>query len=367
MKATTLAKTENKLRPLLTKLPPKFVISEYSKGRLYFLDKLKEESSYEHCINPGLARELWGIKFKSPIMNAAGIFKNGDCYEIAAKQGASAYLGGTGTWNSRKGNEKFGISLPFAPYPRSHSASNWLGLPNDGDIVNSNRASKLERIAGCPVGWSVMVSPDYQGEEKLINLVKGMWLYKEAGVDFLEINESCPNTGDNHLQDSYLAERLKYVKEQFLDKRDKRIPVVVKFSNDTTIDQVPRLLDLLFEYGYDGVNFGNTSVDYDRRRWMINLKERKLYDFFINKFGGGVSGRPLKKDSLKLASRAVEYVKSKKPSQEFHVIRTGGIENIEDIKESEKHGISLNQWYTGYIENFAKYGHDVYRELFKEL
>ena len=367
MKATTLARVENRLRPFLIRLPPKFVISEYSKGRLDFLMKLKEESSCEHYINPNLSRELWGIKFKSPIMNAAGMFKNGECYEMVAKQCAGAYLGGTGTWNPRNGNERLDISLPFVPYPRSHAASNWLGLPNEGDVINAERASKLERIADCPVGWSVMGSPDFQGEEKLINLVKGMWLYKEAGVDFIEINESCPNTENRFLQDSGLAERLKYIKEKFLDKRDRRIPVIVKFSNDTVLKQVPRLLDLLFQYDYDGVNFGNTSVDYERRRWMIDLKERRLYDFFVKTFGGGISGKPLKKDSLHLASFAVDYANVKKPSQEFHVIRTGGIETIEDIKESERAGISLNQWYTWYIENFAKYGHNVYSRLFIEF
>ena len=195
--------------------------------------KLKEESSCEHYINPNLSRELWGIKFRSPIMNAAGMFKNGECYEMVAKQGAGAYLGGTGTWNPRNGNERSDISLPFAPYPRSHAASNWLGFPNEGDLINAKRASKLERIVGCPVGWSVMGSPDYQGEEKLRNLVKGMWLYKEAGVDFLEINESCPNT--SHKQDVGLESRLKFVKENFLDQRKRVLPVIVKFSNKFSV------------------------------------------------------------------------------------------------------------------------------------
>ena len=40
------------------------------------------------------------------------------------------------------------------------------------------------------------------------------------------------------------------------------------------------------------------------------------------------------------------------------------IETLKDIQESEKAGISLNQWYTGYFENFAKHGHDVYDKLF---
>ncbi len=366
MKATTLATWERRLRPFVTKLPPQIVVSRYSQGRLDFLAKLKEEIPSETYVPPeNLSRELWGIRFRAPIMNSAGMFKNGECYEMVAKQGAGAYLGGTGTWNSRRGNEKNGVYLPFVPYPRSHSASNWLGLPNDGDEVNSQRASKLERIAGTPVGWSIMGSPDFQGEEKLRYLVEGMKLYAQSGVDFLEINESCPNTAHGRPQDDDLANRLRYVKEHFLDQRTRRLPVVVKFSNDTQVEQAPTLLDLLFELEYDGVNFGNTSTAYIQRREIIDPNEGKLFDFYTQTFGGGVSGKPLRESSLELAGRAVEYARAGSPSQEFHVIRTGGIETWDDIQDSERAGVSLAQWYTGYFENFAKHGHDVYRQLFE--
>lgn len=364
MKATTLAKIERKIRKAVVLLPPKFVVSKYSSGRLEFLKKLNEDVPEKSYLPPEeFSRVLWGIRFRSPIMNAAGMFKNGESYEVVAKQGAAAYLGGTGTWNARLGNNKEGINLPFAPYPRSHAASNWLGLPNDGDDANSKRAAKLERVADCPVGWSIMGSPDLQGEDKLKSLVEGMKLYERAKVDFIEINESCPNTTHGKSQDSDLANRLRFIKDNFLDQRQKRIPVIVKFSNDTEVQQVHALMDLLFTLGYDGVNFGNTSTAYERRRNDIAKSERKLYDFFTKAFGGGVSGRPLRESSLELASTAVEYTMSGPPPQEFHVIRTGGIESIKDIQDSERAGISLNQWFTGYFDNFSFYGHNVYRNL----
>ena len=373
MRAVNLANWEGLIRPLITQLSPQRVVSLYSKGRLDFLAKLKEEVPTDTYTPPeNLARTLWGIRFRSPIMNSAGMFKNGEGYKMVARQGAAAYLGGTGTWNQRTGNEKEGIYLPFVPYPNSHSASNWLGLPNDGDATNSHRAAQLERVLGTPIEWSIMGSPNLQGEEKLLYLVRGMQLYEYAGVDFLEINESCPNTTHGKPQDDDLANRLRYVKEHFLDRRTisdtgrlREVPVIVKFSNDTELAQVPALLDLLFELGYDGVNFGNTSTAYAKRREKIDPSERKLYDFFTQTFGGGVSGRPLKESSLELAGRAVEHLMAGPPSQEFHVIRTGGIESLADIKESERAGISLNQWYTGYFENFARNGHSVYRNFFE--
>jgi len=367
MKAEQLARVERKIRPFMTRLPPSLVVPRYSKGRLDFLARLKEEiPTTTYFPHQEWNRVLWGIRFRSPIFNAAGLFKNAECYELVARQGAGAYLGGTGTWNARQGNVKDGVHLPFAPYPQSHSASNWLGLPNDGDRINSDRASQLTRIGHTPVGWSVMGSPDFQGEVKLNNLVEGLRLYAEAGVDFLEQNESCPNTAHGAPQNDDLAHRLRYVQENFLDRRTRKVPLIAKFSNDTDVKQVPYLLDLLFEYGYDGVNFGNTSINYARIREQIAPSERKLFDYFTSTFGGGISGKPLRESSLELASQAVEYMKKGGPSQEFHVIRTGGIETLKDIIDSERAGISLNQWYTGYFENFSQFGHEVYRQLFKD-
>ena len=366
MKATSLARWERKLRPLITKLPPKIVVSKYSQGRLDFLAKLKEEIPPDSYTPPeNLSRELWGVKFKSPIMNSAGMFKNGECYEMVARQGAGAYIGGTGTWNPRIGNEKDGIHLPFVPYHRSHSASNWLGLPNDGDWVNSSRVADSSRVEKTPRGWSVMGSPDLDDESRLRCLVKSMELYAQAGVNFLEINESCPNTAHGTPQNDGLADRLRYIKDHFLDQRTRRLPVIVKFSNDTQVEQLPSLMDLLFELGFDGINFGNTSTAYAKMRKKIDPREKNLYDFFTQTFGGGVSGKPLKEASLELASRAVEYMKMGPPPQEFHVIRTGGIESWKDIQESDRAGISLNQWFTGYFENLARHGNDVYQNLYQ--
>src|SRR3990167_4919584 len=115
-----------------------------------------------------------------------------------------------------------------------------------------------------------------------------MRLYEKASVDFIEINESCPNTQHGRPQDDDLANRLNYIKQNFLDRRVRRLPVIVKFSNDTQVEQVPTLMDLLFENSFDGVNFGNTSTAYDKRRENIAQSERKLYDFFTKTFCGGV-------------------------------------------------------------------------------
>ena len=239
-----------------------------------------------------------------------------------------------------------------------------MGLPNKSDSITSEKVSKIKKIRGTPIGWSVMASPDLEGVAQNRGLVHGMILYERAGVDFIEWNVSCPNL--NYKKCESLEYQLSYVEKNYLKTRKRNIPVIIKISNDKTTKELPYLLDLMFEKGFDGINIGGTSTQYDILRDKIHPDERKLFDYFTKTFKGGISGRPLKERSLELTARAVEYLKAGGPSQEFHVIRTGGIENWNDIIESERVGVKLNQWFTGYFEDFSKYGHDVYKKLYEQ-
>ena len=369
MSSTTLARWERCFRPVLVRLPPKLAVRFYSQGRRHFLESFSREiprSAYEP---EGLGRELWGLDFRSPIFNAAGMFKNGEGYETVARQGAGAYLAGTTTHLPRSGNRRDGTRLPFAPYPRSGAASNWLGLPNPGHRGVAGKLADLPRYPGFPIGASVAVTgEDADDEEARLRFeVEGLERYEQAGVDFLEINESCPNTADDSGGLDELRSRLSYLRDGFLARRQRRLPVVVKFSCDTLVEQVSELVDLLAELGFDGVNFGNTSTAYAEHREAIARPERALYDYFTRLFQGGLSGRVLKQRSLDLAEAAVVHLRAHPPEHEFHVVRTGGIESAEDLRRSDEAGISLNQWYSGYFEAFGHNGHGVYRSLYGNL
>ena len=82
MKAYLLAKLEPLIHPIIALIPPKNIVSVYSAGRRRFLNEIKDQLPEETYTPPEeLARTLWGIRFRSPIMNAAGMFKNGEWYE----------------------------------------------------------------------------------------------------------------------------------------------------------------------------------------------------------------------------------------------------------------------------------------------
>ena len=368
--AEILSLAEYKIRPFVTKLPPSIVTNIYSPARKAFIKLLTREIRTGTYIPPeSESRTLWGIKFNTGIFNGAGMFKHGDGYYTVASQGAGAYLAGTSTGTYRRGNERKGVLHPFMPYPKSGSASNWMGLPNEGHAFLAKKLSKIEKIEGCPVGVSISASPELPELEAMRELVNGMNLFKSANVDFIELNESCPNVphekNTNSIGlDENLLNRLEYIGRNFIKQTGTNPPVIVKLSNDTDIQLIPALLDVLTDLGYGGVNFGNTSTEYDKYSSMINSGDKPLFDYFTSTFGGGLSGRLLKKKSYELSSFAASYIENHPLSNEFYIIRTGGIESIEDLRQSDEAGIALNQWFTGYFENFAKHGHSLYKHLF---
>lgn len=367
-----LARIDSKFRPVMIRsLPPNFYSYIYSNGRKLFLRMLASETPRSIVVPPGLSKKFWNIDFQSNIFNAAGMFEKGDTYYTVAAQGAGAYLAGTTTARYRRGNEKEGVMHPFASYPRSAAALNWMGLPNEGHATVAKRISRLEKQAGCPIGISIGSSPEDTGMKALNGVLDGFQLYEKAGADFIELNESCPNVAHEHDDnsegglDSKLTERLEFISEKFLSKRNRNLPVILKISTDTEKELIPLLIDILSDLGFDGINIGNTSTDYKFARTMIQEDEIKTFDYFTKTFGGGLSGRPLKNKSLELSTIAVDYISQLNINREFHVIRTGGIENAGDIRNSEKAGIALNQWFSGYFDAFSKQGHKLYKELFR--
>lgn len=368
-----IARTEGNLRPTMNKLPSSLVCNLYSNGRKLFLSNLVKDTNFiKKEISEKLTTKAWGLEFQSPLFNAAGMFKTGDGYQLAYLQGAGAFLAGTTTSNPRAGNKKNGILHPFMSYPNSGVASNWMGLPNEGHHAIAKKISQIEKWKGCPIGVSIAGDSDMPENKVLDGITEGLELYSKAGADFIEINESCPNVSGHktiscNFLDSGLTARLFFISERFIKKQNKPIPLIVKFSNDTSPEMIPALIDLLLDLGFSGVNFGNTSTMYERYKSAINSLDLSNYDYFTKTFGGGLSGAILKENSLELGRRAVDYIAKKNASHEFHVIRTGGITNLKDLLASKQSGITLNQWFTGYFEAFSLRGHSLYSNIYRHL
>jgi dihydroorotate dehydrogenase len=360
MKIQSIAKLAHKFNPIIKLLPKSLQVLLHSSARLKFMDEFVKNTGASFVPDSKWQRTLWGLKFQSPLMNSAGMFKNGDGYDVVISQGAGGYIGGTSTYNPRTGNIKHGIKLPFITLPNSHVSINTLGLPNLGDEILSKKVITNNKTS--PIGWSLMRSPDYEEHIGLENLIKSLWMYHDnPQIDFIEINESCPNISVNS---ENITNRLVYIAEHFLSKRTRHLPVVVKLSTDTGIEVLKQILDVLFQKRYDGVNLGNTSTNYSYTRQYISPTELAIYDYYTKNFSGGIGGISLRDKSFILCDEAIKYREFIKPDYEFHVIRSGGVFGLDNIKASDAIGISMNQWYTGYFTNYLQNGGEVYKREF---
>ncbi|MGQ9819863.1 MAG: hypothetical protein ACUVQ1_08075 [Candidatus Kapaibacteriales bacterium] len=361
-----IAKVDLPIRKFLVNNFPRVACFLYSYARNYFLNKLINERPISKSISPNWKVQILGLEFRLPLFNSAGMFKNGDGYYLAYHQGAGAFLAGTVTAEPRTGNSKYGIKHPFLPYPRSQSSSNWLGLPNQGYELVAKKISKLQRFPSFPIGISI--ASNLESEKTLMRLLEVLYAFQQAGVDFIELNESCPNVEHKQSKENLdidFTKRLEFISQKFLVKRKRNLPIIVKLSVDFPIPSLQKLIDLLVDLKFDGINFGNTSTDYNGVREFVNPKEKKAFDFFVNTFGGGLAGSIIKNRSLELSTKAIEYIKTKNIPYEFHIIRTGGITTSDDFFKSFKEGIVLHQWFSGYFENFARFGHQLYLKFFE--
>ncbi|NQW29023.1 MAG: hypothetical protein HQ472_00735 [Ignavibacteria bacterium] len=358
-----IARLEHALRPTLATLPPKVAVKIMSAGRRAFMRRFVAETPKPLTIPTNLTVKIWDISFRLPILNAAGMFKNGEGYAVVAAQGAGGYVAGTTTFTAREGNVRDGVKWPVAMYPLSGVASNWLGLPNPGHAEVAKRLSTISRVAGCPIGASMSADSGVEETISLDGLAQGFAMYDKAGVDFIEINESCPNVTDAHhgLQvDAGLIRRLEFIAQHLLHKRTRNLPVVVKLSTDVAADQILDLIPMLETMGFDGMILGNTSTNYGVHRADIQPAEEGLYEYFTQTFGGGLSGSVLRGQSAELVGAARRCVAELSLRKEFRIIQCGGICGAEDVVGQAD---ELHQWYSGYFDQFARYGHRVYQEF----
>lgn len=364
--ATFLSKVDHTFRPFMGRLPASLFTRLYSSTRPWFSKKASNDLIAPIDIPDHLHFQFKHLTFRSRLGNAAGMYKQAEGYDRAYAQGAGFYLSGTTTSEVRLGNKKNGIHLPFVPYPFSHSASNWLGLPNDGHKATATKISRFVRYPHFPIGASMAMDPGMGTESSLRGLLDGIHAYVDAGCDFLELNESCPNVPgheSNHgVLDKSLLLRLDSIASQFaIDS----IPIFVKFSNDTELNLVPNLLQALIDRGFSGVNFGNTSTKYEVHEQSIHPLDKQHYHYFTTTFGGGISGNIVRSSSTALV-RAAQAFRESQHSKEFMIIATGGIETHDDFLQAQHNGADLVQWYTGYYEQFGLHGNAVYSNMYAD-
>jgi dihydroorotate dehydrogenase len=360
VKGSLISRVDHRLRPWLAKsIPALWFITAYSEGRTPFLKALAKEN-IKQVPAPERLVELWGLRFRNDISNAAGFDKDGTLLNFNHALGAGYTVVGTVLNRTHSGNifSAMGRTFnPWTPLPASSSAINSLGLPGRGiDPVLENIKAFQDSVQpkDFPIGLSIMGHPSQKGQAKTDGIIECMEKCLSI-VDFIEINESCPNVSGH--ESSAFEKRIETI-TQCRDQHSAKTPIWVKFGTKPSNDSL-RFLD---KAGIEAIALLNTQTDYDEIRSRLPKSDHKLFDYYTRNYRGGVSGRVIQGDAaeaIEHTALAIESLKLK-----LKVIHVGGLSCKSDMDGSRTLA-PLREWYTGFMENLGqKPLHQIYPDLF---
>lgn len=284
-----------------------------------------------------LHTEAFGQHFPNPVGVAAGFDKNAHLPPALQALGFGFVEVGGVTAQPQTGNDR-----PRLFRLREDEALvNRMGLNNDGADAVGDRLAAL--AADVPVGVNIAKSEHVSRERAPAD-------YRETyegvtAADFFVVNVSCPNSqGFEALQNrGAMAD----IFAELVDAGAS--PLLVKLSPDLPEPAVADALDLVQEFGLDGVVTTNTSADRPDSLDSHNSDEP-----------GGLSGKPI-------ADRATEMVRFVAERVDVPVVGVGGVSSAESAYRKIRAGASLVQLYTGLVYEGPSLARDINEGLLELL
>jgi len=281
---------------------------------------------------PGITREVFGLKFSSPIGLAAGLDKGAQLLPIWKALGFGFVEIGTVTPRPQPGNPKPRVFR----LPEEGLILNRMGFNSEGMDVVARRLRK--RPQGLVVGGNIGKNKTTPEESALDDYATAFRVIAPL-VDYVALNISSPNTpGLRRLQapdalrplvDGILALR----KEMGLERQ----PLLVKLAPDLPFPELDAILEVLVACGVNGVIATNTTLD----RGIISEMNRAKVEALGE---GGLSGRGLKVKAQAMNRRILQRL-----PQEVRLMACGGIRSSEDAAQALQEGAALVQIYTSLI------------------
>lgn len=291
------------------------------------LEQIKNIKYYASNKYELLKVELFGYKFNSPLLLAAGFDKNGILVDHVQSLGFGGEVVGSVTAKRWIGNDKprlFRLS-------KVKGLLNRMGLNNDGAEIIGSRLEGKNNYA-----LSIAQTPfqDMEVDDAIDDILYSYRLLKNLGI-YTEINLSCPNTKDGKTFED--PEHLELLLNAILAEGKGR-PLLIKIS--------PNLENEVLK--------GIVSVADNKVDGYVATNTKLCTDNILGK--GGLSGKPLQKDSLNTIIRLRQLTNKT-------IIGVGGIFSGPDAFEMLFAGANLLQAYTGFVYRGPTFAMKVAHEL----
>ena len=281
------------------------------------------------------------LHFGAPIVLAAGANKTALRICDFANMGFGGISVGTATRHVREGN----THRPRIGFiEKDRAIHNSMGLNNDGvEAVTRRTDAQIAAAhrAGMCVGISVAETPGLTDEnEKVKDIIESFSIaYRVA--DYIEINVSCPNTGENRLDlDMSFIDKIFSEIKKYRDAQSYRKAVYAKLSPDMAEAHTATIMDALVKAGVNGVVIGNTYPTKKLTDLPVHVKYDDLTPLRADGDRGGMSGRPLYENMVK----NVKFIREHYP--QMSVMACGGIDHGYKIYDLIKLGVDAVQCYS---------------------
>lgn len=328
------------VRPLLFALPSE-IAHQWTHGIGAAVQGSPIEALLERRYRPRdhrLQIERWGTSFPTPLGIAAGFDKNARIPRLLGGLGFGHVEIGGVTARPQAGNPKPRLFR----LPQDRALINRMGFNNDGADRIAERLAALEHRS-VPIGINLGKTKEVPAEYAPDDYVYSFERLRPYG-DFFVINVSSPNTPG--LRDLQQREHLEGIAGALLDAGAS--PLLVKLSPDLHTDAILDLIDLVEEFGLDGIIATNTTVD------RPNLQSPYAAE------PGGLSGAPLEERSTEVIATVARHT-------DVPIIGVGGIFTAEDAYKKLRAGASLIQLYTGLIYQGPGIARDINQGLIARL
>ena len=296
---------------------------------------------YRH---PLLKTTVCGITFQNPVGLAGGFDKNAELIQTIPCVGFGFMEVGSITHHPYAGNPRpWSVRLK-----KDKSIIVNYGLKNKGAEVLLPRIQMQTRT--CPVIVNIAKTNDsrIKGDASVADYIASFRLLQDV-ADMININISCPNTGDGVLfcEDVVLLKKLL----DALQAERPHKPIFLKLKPDISSEMVASIVSLVKEHScISGFIISNLT----RNRNL--LKHVAISD--IEPYKGGISGQPLKDLSTQMIREIYKLTQGAYP-----IIGVGGIFSAEDAYEKIRAGASLVELITGMIYE----GPGLIKKINKEL